>query len=81
MKSTGIVRKLDALGRVVLPKELRDQLEIDLHDPMEVKIDGIYIHLQKYQARCIFCKQTGALVIRNGKHICTECISEIEESY
>lgn len=49
MKSTGIVRKVDDLGRVVIPKELRRTLGIDLKDPLEIYIDGDQIILQKYQ--------------------------------
>ena len=55
MKSTGIVRKVDELGRVVLPIELRRTLEIAEKDPMEVFVDGSTIILKKYEPSCIFC--------------------------
>ena len=55
MKSTGIVRKVDGLGRVVLPKELRRTLGVDMKDSMEIYVDGEQIILKKYQPACIFC--------------------------
>ena len=55
MKSTGIVRKVDELGRVVLPIELRRTLGIEEKDPLEIYMDGPSIVLRKYQVSCVFC--------------------------
>ena len=55
MKSTGIVRKVDELGRVVIPKELRKTLDIAEKDGMEIYVDGNAIILKKYEPSCIFC--------------------------
>ena len=55
MKNTGIVRQLDELGRVVLPKELRKTLNLNQRDPMEIFIDGVSVILKKYEPACIFC--------------------------
>ena len=55
MKATGIVRKVDELGRIVLPIELRRTLNIDIRDPLEIYVDGESIMLKKYQPACIFC--------------------------
>ena len=55
MKSTGIVRKVDELGRIVLPIELRRTLGIDLRDPLEIYVEGESIVLKKYNPTCIFC--------------------------
>ena len=55
MKSTGIVRPVDTLGRVVLPVELRRTLDIDIKDSLEIFVDGEFIMLKKYQPSCIFC--------------------------
>ena len=56
MKSTGIVRKVDELGRIVLPKELRQTLNINERDPIEIFVDNSSIILQKYEPACMFCK-------------------------
>ena len=55
MKSTGIVRKVDELGRIVLPIELRRTLGIEEKDRIEIFVDGESIILRKYQPACIFC--------------------------
>ena len=59
MKSTGIVRNLDNLGRVTLPIELRRSLDIDIKDPVEIFVDGDSIVLKKYQPVDIF---TGSIL-------------------
>ena len=58
MKSTGIVRKVDELGRIVLPKELRQTLNINERDPIEIFVDNSSIILQKYEPACMFCNNT-----------------------
>lgn len=78
MKSTGIVRKLDELGRVVLPVELRRRLGIDIRDAMELKVDGCYVVLQKYKPRCTFCKTTEDVLEIKDKLICKTCLSELK---
>ena len=55
MKATGIVRKVDELGRIVLPIELRRTLDIEIKDPIEIYVDGDYILLKKYEPACVFC--------------------------
>ena len=55
MKSTGIVRKIDELGRIVLPAELRKTMNIEERDPLEIFVDGQYIMLAKYEPSCLFC--------------------------
>ena len=69
MKSTGIVRKVDGLGRVVLPKELRRTLGVDMKDSMEIYVDGEQIILKKYQPACIFCDNATDVVNFMGKNI------------
>ncbi len=56
-KSTGIVRKLDVLGRIVLPMELRNQLNLHEKDPIEIFIDGSSIILKKYEPNCVLCRK------------------------
>ena len=79
MKSTGIVRKLDELGRVVIPKEIRKKLNIDIKDPIEIYIDGESIILRKYESGCIFCNNSKDLILYDGKLICKKCLSKLSE--
>ena len=79
MKSTGIVRKVDELGRVVLPIELRRTLDIEVKDSLEIYVDGSQIILKKYEPACIFCGNAKDVVHIKGKNICKACIAEISE--
>lgn len=78
MKSTGIVRKVDELGRVVLPIELRRTLEINEKDALEIFVDGEQIILKKYQPACIFCGNAKDVNVFKGKNICPSCFVEIK---
>ncbi len=77
MKSTGIVRKVDELGRIVLPKELRGTLRIAQRDPLEIYVDGENIILRKYEPSCIFCGSATDVVNFKDKRVCKECIAEM----
>ena len=79
MKSTGIVRKVDDLGRIVLPKELRKVLNIDERDPLEIFVDGSYIMLQKYEPCCVFCGSADGINAYKGKNICSTCMAELKK--
>lgn len=79
MKSTGIVRRIDNLGRVVLPIELRRIFDIDKEDPVEIFVDDNYIMLKKYQPACIFCNDAKDVVNFKGKNICQKCLAEIKD--
>lgn len=81
MKSTGIVRKVDELGRIVLPIELRRTLNIAEKDSLEIYVDGVSIILKKYQPACIFCDGAKDIINHKGKNICTACMQEIGRSY
>lgn len=77
MKSTGIVRKVDELGRVVIPKELRRTLGIAESDPLEVFVDGEQIILRKYRPGCFICGNLDAPKhLFHGKEICVECVKK-----
>lgn len=78
MKSTGIVRKVDRLGRVVIPIELRRNLDIEEKDALEIFIDGEQIVLKKYAPACIFCGQAKDITTFKSKNICPSCLKEIE---
>jgi AbrB family transcriptional regulator, transcriptional pleiotropic regulator of transition state genes len=77
MKSTGIVRKVDELGRIVLPIELRRTLDIEVKDALEIYVDGAQIILKKYEPACIFCGNAKDIVNYKGKNICRECLAEM----
>lgn len=77
MKSTGIVRKVDNLGRVVLPIELRRTFDLKKEDPVEIYVDNEYILLKKYQPSCIFCNEVSNVINYKGKNICKECLREL----
>lgn len=79
MKSTGMVRKIDELGRIVMPAEIRQTLGLQVRDAMEIFIDGDRIVLQKYQPSCIFCTNADDLVLFEGKRICPECLSKLKK--
>lgn len=79
MKSTGIVRKVDQLGRVVLPKELRDTHDIPEGTPLEIYVDGATIMLKKYEPACIFCGDAKDVTVYKGKNICPACMRELKK--
>ncbi len=80
MKSTGIVRKVDELGRVVLPIELRRTLGIDEKDALEIYVDEERIILKKYEPACVFCGNASNIRIFKGKNVCQECASAMSET-
>ena len=80
LKSTGIVRKVDELGRIVLPIELRRTLDIAEKDSLEIYMDGPSIVLRKYQPACIFCDDAKDVIMFHGKNICPKCIKALQES-
>lgn len=77
MKSTGIVRKVDELGRIVLPIELRRTLDIAERDELEIYMENDRIILQKYEPTCVFCASSIGLVTHKGKNVCQECLRAI----
>jgi transcriptional pleiotropic regulator of transition state genes len=79
MKATGMVRKVDNLGRVVLPIELRRNLGIELKDPLEIYVDGDTIILKKYAPACIFCGNAKNVKDIHGKLVCSDCVSDMKQ--
>ena len=75
MKSTGIVRKVDELGRIVLPIEMRRTLDIAEKDTLEVYVEGDSIILRKYQDACVFCDSVRDLGSYKGRCVCQDCIA------
>ena len=79
MKSTGIVRKIDDLGRMVIPKELRETMDINKKDPMEIFVDNNTIILKKYEPGCLFCGDVENTIQFKDKVICKSCLNEMVE--
>lgn len=77
MKSTGIVRKVDELGRIVLPIELRRTLDIAERDELEIYLDDDKVVLKKYEPSCVFCGSSCGLVSYHGRNVCMECIENM----
>lgn len=77
MKSTGIIRKVDELGRVVIPIEIRNKFEIAEKDPIEIYVEGSSIVLKKFEQNCIFCGSTKDLVKYKDKLICSKCADNL----
>ncbi len=79
MKATGIVRKLDQLGRIVIPKELRSTFDLKETDPIEIFVEGEDIVLRKYQPACIFCNEATDITQFEGKNVCKKCLTKIKK--
>ncbi len=79
MKSTGIVRKVDELGRIVLPIELRRNLDIAERDALEIFVSEDTIILKKFQPTCVFCDSAKGIVTYKGKNVCTACIAALKD--
>lgn len=78
MKSTGIVRKIDELGRFVIPMEMRNKLGISNNDSLEIYVEGTSIILKKYQPDCVFCGNSKNITEYKGKNICEKCLNDLK---
>lgn len=79
MKATGIVRKLDQLGRIVIPMELRSTFDLKERDPIEIFVEGNDIILRKYHPACIFCGDATDILQFEGKNVCKKCLAKMKE--
>ena len=77
MKATGIVRKVDELGRIVLPVEMRRTLDIAEKDALEIYVEGTSVILKKYKPSCIFCDATKNVTMFKNKCVCPKCLREL----
>lgn len=80
MKSTGIVRKIDELGRIVLPIEIRNNMDIKNRDSIEIFVDEDKIILKKYEPACIFCGNADNVTYFRGKLVCRDCIETLRKA-
>lgn len=79
MKTTGVLRKIDGLGRVVIPMEIRNKLEISQNDPLEIHVEGNSIVLRKYEPDCTFCGSSKNVIEFKGKNVCEKCRKELNK--
>ena len=79
MKSTGIIRRVDELGRVVIPIELRNKFGIAEKDPIEIYVEGSNIILKKHEPNCIFCGNSTDVFTFKGRNICPHCLEELKK--
>ncbi|HNX29867.1 MAG TPA: AbrB/MazE/SpoVT family DNA-binding domain-containing protein [Syntrophomonadaceae bacterium] len=81
LKATGVVRKVDSLGRIVIPMEIRQAYDIKEKDSLEIFVDDGKIVLRKYEPACIFCNNAENITNYQGKLICKDCVSDINKKY
>lgn len=77
MRSTGITRKIDELGRIVIPIELRRTMGIEERDALEIYVNGDQIILKKYEPACVFCGDAENVTNCLGKNICRACLNDL----
>jgi len=77
VKATGIVRRVDELGRIVIPKELRSTMGLNERDPLEIFVADGQVILKKYQPACIFCGNAESLLQQKGHNVCKRCMHEM----
>ncbi|MGZ9583399.1 AbrB/MazE/SpoVT family DNA-binding domain-containing protein [Paenibacillus marinisediminis] len=77
MKPAGVVRKVDQLGRIVLPKSLRKRYQMNEGDPVEILVQGDHIILERYRPKCVFCGSMEEVSEFKERHICTQCMMDM----
>ena len=77
MENTGHIRKIDDLGRVVIPKEIRNRLKITKNSPLEIFADDSSITITKLKTSCCICGSTKKLIKFKNKSICKKCVREV----
>jgi transcriptional pleiotropic regulator of transition state genes len=80
MKPVGIVRKVDQLGRIVLPKSLRKRYLMNEGDPVEILVQGDHIILERYKPKCVFCSNQENVIEYNSRHICNDCLIDMKQA-
>ncbi len=78
MKSVGIIREIDKLGRIVIPIEYRHTIGIQTGDPVEISAENDKIIIRPYSPSCIFCKSTKSTVEHQGKTVCKDCLEQLK---
>lgn len=78
MKSIAVIRKVDELGRIVLPAEMRRMLDIAERDSLEIYVDGTSVVLQKYEPTCVFCGSAQDILSYREKYVCLHCVRYLQ---
>lgn len=79
--NTGMSRKVDELGRIVIPKEIRNKFDIKTNDRLDIFVENGVISLVKDDKKCIFCSSTKDLTEHNNKHICNKCMQKLVKKF
>ena len=80
MQNKGVIKEIDNLGRIVIPKEIRAQLDVtSAEDSFEIYMEEDAIILKKHETSCIFCGSEKALTTHEGKTICIDCVRKISK--
>lgn len=78
MKPTGFVKRIDEMGRIVIPKNVRQTINVTTGDSLQFFIDGDGIVMKKFSSACEFCGSDNDLTELKGKYICAECVSHLK---
>lgn len=79
MKENGLVREVDDMGRIVLPKELLKYLNMENVKAVQIFVENNSIVLKKYNPGCIFCNNVDNTIRYKGQYICKDCLKDMEE--
>lgn len=80
-KDTGMSRKVDELGRIVIPKEIRNKFYIKTNDKLDIYVENDVISLIKDSKKCIFCSSTKDLIEQNNKYVCNKCMQKLVRKF
>ena len=79
MLNTGVVRRIDNLGRIMIPKELRNTFGLDAGQAVQIFTEGDKVIFKKYQFSCVFCGEASGNSMFKGKNVCEQCLHEMRE--
>lgn len=79
MQEIGVIRRMDNLGRVVLPAHIRKELKWEQDTPLEIFADGKGVYLQAYEKSCVFCGERENIQFFEGRHICGQCVERLQK--
>lgn len=80
MKSSGITRRIDELGRVVIPVEMRRALDIGDREALEISVESDGIMLRRAHVGCVFCNSNKDMSLFHGKSVCSKCMQELQNA-
>lgn len=80
-KDIGMSRKVDELGTIVIPKEIRNKFDIKTNDKLDIYVENDVISLIKDSKKCIFCSSTKDLIEQNNKYVCNKCMQKLVRKF